>query len=213
MRIKCFLAILFAVLLSNQTVCHAQFLDNMLFKKKSKTGLGYYVWPIFFGGGTFFFSEAGLDQHWPGYSLSGGVTFAIFERNVSFHKYEGNLGFFADVLYSYRAYDGFPQSLNYRIEESTADLAAGVGFLNFYAGPYVQFPISTRVRVREWTIEDFGGLSRTPSFSFMTGFRIVGNHLGIDARLLLGQGPGQFLRKAFGDHWLGQLSLGFTAGF
>jgi hypothetical protein len=212
MRIRHLAAILLVVLFSNQTDCHAQFLDNM-FKKKSKTGVGYYVWPIFFGGGTFFFSEQGLDQHWPGYSLSGGITFSILERNVDFYKYNGNLFFFTDALYSYRVYDGYPQSLHYRIEETTADLAAGAGFANFYLGAYIQFPIHAEIRVREWTIEDFKGLSRTPSFSLMGGFRIVGTHLGLDARFLLGQGPGQFLRKAFGDHWLGQISLGFTAGF
>jgi len=212
MRIKHLIVILFLVLFSNQTDCHAQFLDNV-FKKKSKTGMGYYVWPIFFGGGTFFFSELGLDQHWPGYLLSGGVTFSVLERNVDFYKYNGNLFFFVDALYSYRAYDGYPQSLHYHIEETTADLAAAVGFANFYLGAYAQFPVHAEIRVREWTIEDFKGLSRTPSFSLMGGFRIVGNHLGLDARILLGQGPGQFLRKAFGDHWLGQISLGVTAGF
>jgi hypothetical protein len=212
MGIKCFLAIFLAVLLSNQAVCHAQFADNF-FKKKSKTGVGYYIWPVFFGGGTFFFSEAGLDQHWPGYSLSGGVTFSMFERNVSFQEYQGNLGFFIDALYAYRAYDGFPQGLNYRIEETTADLAAGLSFLDFYLGAYIQLPVHAAIRVREWTIEDFDGLSRTPSFSLMGGARIVGDHIGIDARLLLGQGPGQFLSKAFGDRWLGQLSLGLLAGF
>jgi len=184
-----------------------------MFKKKSKTGMGYYVWPVFFGGGTFFFSEQGLDQHWPGYSLSGGVTFSIFERSVVFYDREGNLFFFADALYSYRAYDGYPETLHYRIEETSADLAAAVGFANFYLGAYVQFPLYATIAVREWTIEDFKGLSRTPSFSLMGGFRIVGNHLGLDARILLGQGPGQFLRKAFGDHWLGQISLGLMAGF
>jgi len=212
MWIKHLIVILFLVLFSNQTDCHAQFLDNM-FKKKSKTGVGYYVWPIFFGGGTFFFSEQGPDEHWPGYSLSGGITFSIFERSVVFYDREGNLFFFADALYSYRAYDGFPQSLHYRIEETTADIAAAVGFANFYLGAYAQFPLYATIAVREWTIEDFNGLSRTPSFSLMGGFRIVGDHLGLDARILLGQGPGQFLGKAFGDRWLGQISLGFTAGF
>jgi len=212
MRIKHIITILFLILFSNQTDCHAQFLDNM-FKKKSKTGMGYYVWPVFFGGGTFFFSEQGLDEHWPGYSLSGGMTFSIFERSVVIYNREGNLFFFADALYSYRAYDGYPETLHYRIEETTADLAAAVGFANFYLGAYAQFPLYAIIAVREWTIEDFDGLSRTPSFSLMGGYRIVGSHLGLDARILLGQGPGQFLRKAFGDHWLGQISLGLMAGF
>ena len=212
MRIKHLILIILMILFSNQADCHAQFLDNM-FKKKSKTGMGYYVWPVFFGGGTFFFSEQGLDEHWPGYSLSGGVTFSIFERSVVFYDREGNLFFFADALYSYRAYDGYPETLHYRIEETTADLAAAVGFANFYLGAYAQFPLYATIAVREWTTEDFDGLSRTPSFSLMGGFRIVGSHLGLDARILLGQGPGQFLRKAFGDHWLGQISLGLMAGF
>ncbi|MCL2206785.1 MAG: hypothetical protein FWB90_01665 [Fibromonadales bacterium] len=212
MRIKFLVALFFALLLSSQSVCHAQFFDNA-FKKKSKTGVGYYFWPIFFGGGTFFFSEENLDSHPPGYTFSGGVTFSIFERKVNFMEYEGNLFFFADALYSFRAYEGYPQELHYHIEETTMDLAVGVGFNNIYIGALAQLPNYATIKVREWTIEDFKGLSRDPSFSFICGFRIVGDHLGIDIRLLLGQGPGQFLSKAFGDHWLGQLSVGITAGF
>jgi hypothetical protein len=200
MRIKCLLAILLAF-----SVCSAkqqQSLMDML--KTSKSGKGYYFWPIFFGGGTFFFSETGLDEHWPGYLLSGGLTLSI---------YEGNISFFSDVLYSYRSYDGFPQLLHYKIDETTADLAIAVGLENLYIGGYVQFPLTTRLGVREWTMEDFNGLSRTPSFSLMGGIRIAKKNLGLDLRLLLGQGPGQFLSKELGDHWLGQVSLGVMGGF
>jgi hypothetical protein len=200
MRIKCLLAILLAF-----SVCSAkqqQSLMDML--KTSKSGKGYYFWPIFFGGGTFFFSETGLDEHWPGYLLSGGLTLSI---------YEGNISFFSDVLYSYRAYDGFPQLLHYKIDETTADLAIAVGLDGLYVGGYVQFPLTTRLGVREWTMEDFNGLSRTPSFSLMGGIRIAKKNLGLDLRLLLGQGPGQFLSKELGDHWLGQVSLGVMGGF
>jgi hypothetical protein len=69
------------------------------------------------------------------------------------------------------------------------------------------------VRVKEWTIEDFDGISRTPSFSLMCGMRITRKHLGLDVRLLLGQGPGHFLKDSLGDHWLGQLSIGVMGGF
>jgi hypothetical protein len=202
MQIKC----LFVIILLALSLCPAkqqpQTLMNML--KTSKSGKGYYFWPIFFGGGTFFFSEAGLDEHWPGYSISGGLTFSIYEKDLSF---------FADALYSYRAYDGFPQPLHYRMRETTADLALAVGLETLYIGGYAQFPLNTRLRVSEWTMEDFNGLSRTPSFYLMGGIRIVRKNLGLDLRLLLGQGPGQFLSKDLGDHWLGQISLGFTGGF
>jgi hypothetical protein len=201
MRIKCLLAILLAL-----SLCPAkqqpQTLIDML--KTSKSSKGYYFWPIFFGGGTAFFSEMGLDEHWPGYSLSGGLTFSI---------YEGNLSFFTDALYSYRAYDGYPQPLHYRIEETTTDLAVGVGLETLYIGGYAQFPLNTKLRVSEWTMEDFNGLSRTPSFSLMCGIRMVKKNVGVDLRLLLGQGPGQFLSNALGDHWLGQISLGVMGGF
>jgi hypothetical protein len=208
MQIKC----LFAIILLALSLCPAKQQPQTLIDllktsnlfKSSKTGKGYYFWPIFFGGGTFFFSETGLDEHWPGYLLSGGLTFSI---------YEGDLSFFTDVLYSYRVYEGYPQPLHYRIDEATADLALAVGLDIFYLGSYVQFPLNTKLRVTEWTIEDFNGLSRTPSFSFMCGIRIAKKNLGMDLRLLLGQGPGQFLSKELGDHWLGQISLGVTGGF
>jgi hypothetical protein len=206
MQTKHALAICLAVLLSHQTICHAKQQKDWKSKTREAASL---VWPIFFGGGTFFFSQAGTDQHYPGYALSGGLTLYANEKNVIDTM---DVFFFIDALYSYRAYEGFPQELHYRIEETSADLAAAVGFGNIYAGGYVQFPLNTMVRVSEWTIEDFDGLSRSPSFSFMCGLRAAGKHLGIDIRLLLGQGPGQFLKKTFGDeHWLGQISLGFMA--
>jgi hypothetical protein len=207
MQIKRLFLICLAVLLSLQTICHAKaHKDGWKSKTRQAASL---VWPIFFGGGTFFFTQTGTDQHYPGYTFSGGLTFYAKEKNVIDTV---DVFFFIDALYSYRAYDGFPQELHYRIEETSADLAAGVGFGNLYVGCYVQIPVNTMVKVSEWTIEDFDGLSRSPSFSLMGGLRVTGKHLGIDARLLLGQGPGQFLRKSFGDdHWLGQISLGFMA--
>jgi hypothetical protein len=206
MRIKYLLFICIAILFPQQAACSTLYGPQSLVEilgqiKPSRAG--YYFWPIFFGGGTFFFSNEGLDHHDPGYSLSSGLTFSI---------YKGNMFFLGDALYSYRVYDGFPQSLHYRVEETTADIAAGIGLNIFYAGAYVQFPANAKLGVSEWTIEDFDGISRTPSFSLMCGVRIVEKHFGVDIRLLLGQGPGQFLRKDFGDHWLGQISLGFTAG-
>jgi hypothetical protein len=208
MRIKCLLAILLALSICYPAGQQPQTLIDLLRTsdvfKTSKTGKGYYFWPIFFGGGTFFFSETGLDEHWPGHSLSGGLTFSI---------YEGGLSFFTDVLYSYSVYEGYPQTLHYRISEATADLALAVGLEVFYLGGYAQFPLNTRLRVNEWTMEDFNGLSRTPSFSFMGGARIAKKNFGVDLRLLLGQGPGQFLSKELGDHWLGKISLGVMGGF
>jgi len=200
------LATCLAVLLSHQTICHAKLQKDWKTQTRKAATL---FWPIFFGGGTFFFTQTGADQHDPGYTLSGGLTLYTEEKNVIDTI---DVFFFIDALCSYRAYDGFPQELHYRIEETSADLAVGVGFRNIYAGGYIQIPVNTIVRVREWTIEDFEGISRNPSFSLMGGMRITGKHLGIDARLLLGQGPGQFLKKSFGDeHWLGQISLGFMA--
>jgi hypothetical protein len=173
------------------------------FFKNTKTG-NYYFWPIIFGSGTFFFTLTNIDEHWPGYSLSGGGTFSM-------HKEK--LFLLTDALYSYRAYDGFPQTLHYEIGETTADLALAVGYDIYYLGGYVQFPLTTKLRVSEWTMEDFGGVSRSTSFSLMGGARIAKKNWGIDLRLLLGQGPGYFLSKDFGDHWLGQISLGFMGGF
>ncbi len=234
MRTKFLLAICLAVL-TLQTVCHAeaktqskeknskpqtqsqaqpqsQFamlsMMNKMFTRNSKPGLDFDIWPIFMGGGTFFFSEEGPDSHYPGYSLSGGLTSILYEKYIYF---------FIDALYSYRAYEGTPSSdvspVNFRIEETTADLGAAIGYGIFYLGCYVQFPLSTTIRVREWTLDDFSGISRTTSFSGMAGIRITGDHLGIDLRVLLGQGPGQFLKSSLGDHWLGQVSLGFMGGF
>jgi hypothetical protein len=197
------LAISLAVLLSHQPICHAKLQKDWKSKTREAATL---FWPIFFGGGTFFFNKDGLDNHDPGYTLSGGLTFYAKEKNVIDTI---DVFFFIDALYSYRAYEGFPQLLHYRIEETSADLAVGVGFGNLYGGAYIQFPINTMVRVSEWTKEDFEGLSRNPSFSLMCGTRAAWKHFGVDLRLLLGQGPGQFLRKSFGDdHWLGQVSLG-----
>jgi hypothetical protein len=202
------------ILLLQQTVCGAQssLSDNPflnLFQKKTvKPGFHFYAWPVFFGGGTLFFSEKGPDSHYPGYSFSGGLTFSVYEEYISF---------FTDVLYSYRAYDGTPASdvspVHFRIEETTADLALGVAYQIFYIGGYAQFPMNTMIKVREWTLDDFNGISRTPSFYFMGGIRTVGKHLGLDVRFLLGQGPGQFLRSSLGDHWLSQVSLGIMGGF
>jgi len=209
MRTKHLLAICLVVLFSHQTICYAKVnndkSNNNGWKSQTRKAASL-VWPIFFGGGTFFFNNGGPDEHYPGYALSGGLTFHIEEKDLIDTI---DVFFFIDALYSYRAYDGFPDELHYRIEESSADLAVGVGFEYIYIGGYMQFPMNTIVKVREWTIEDFDGLSRSPSFSFMTGLRATGKHLGVDLRLLLGQGPGQFLKKSFGEgHWLGQISLG-----
>ena len=206
---KHLLAISLAILFSHQTICYAKVSND---KANNDNNWKYVrkgaslVWPIFFGGGSFFFSPNGMDSHYPGYALSGGLTFHIKEKDLIDTI---DVFFFIDALYSFRAYDGFPDELHYRIEESSADIAVGVGFEYLYAGGYIQFPINTMVKVKEWTIEDFDGLSRKTSFSFMGGLRATGKHLGIDIRLLLGQGPGQFLKKSFGEgHWLGQVSLG-----
>ncbi|MCL1956884.1 MAG: hypothetical protein FWF63_06140 [Fibromonadales bacterium] len=205
MWIKRSFAICLVVLFSHQTICHAK-LHNNDWKSQARKASSF-VWPIFFGGGTFFFTQEGIDQHYPGYALSGGLTVYANEKNVIDTI---NVFFFIDALYSYRAYEGFPEELHYRIEETSADIAAGIGFGNLYAGGYIQFPINTMVRVKEWTKEDFEGLSRSPSFSLMGGLRMTGKHLGVDLRVLLGQGPGQFLKRSFGEeHWLGQISLGF----
>jgi hypothetical protein len=208
MRIKGLLAICL-ILLMQQTVCGAKIsssgdFQNPFQKKTVKPGFHFNIWPIFFGGGTFFFSELGPDSHYPGYALSGGLTFSVYEEYISF---------FADALYSYRAYDGLPQTLHYTIEESTADVALGVALGILYIGGYVQFPMHTMIKVEERTQDDFNGISRSTSFSAIGGVRMMGKHLGLDIRLMLGQGPGQFLSKEFGDHWLGQVSVGVTGGF
>jgi len=201
---KHLLAIGLAVLLSHQTICHAK-LHNNDWKSQTRKAATLF-WPIFFGGGTFFFNKDNLDEHNPGYALSGGLTVHIKEKDLIDTI---DVFFFIDALYSYRAYEGFPEELHYQIKESSADLAIGIGFENLYVGGYIQFPINTMVKVREWTAEDFDGLSRNTSFSFMGGLRATGKHLGVDLRLLLGQGPGQFLKRSFGEgHWLGQISLG-----
>jgi hypothetical protein len=200
MQIKCLLAVLLAFY-----VCSAkeeeQSWDYVF--KNTKSG-SYYFWPIIFGSGTFFFSMSSIDDHWPGYSLSGGGTFSM-------HKEK--LFFITDVLYSYRSYDGYPQTLHYEIGETTADLALAIGYDIYYLGGYTQFPVTTKLRVREWTTEDFDGISRSISFAFIAGARVAKKNFGFDIRLLLGQGPGQFLSKDFGDHLLGQVSLGFMGGF
>jgi len=203
---KHLLATCLAILLSHQTICHAKLQKDWKHQTRQATSL---VWPIFFGGGTFFFTKEGPDSHYPGYALSGGLTFHVNEKDFIDTM---DVFFFTDILYSSRVYDGFPQEVHYSIEENSADLAIGAGFGNLYAGAYLQIPLNTTIKVKEWTIEDFDGLSRSLSFSFMCGMRITGKHLGVDARLLLGQGPGQFLKKSLGDdHWLGQISLGFMA--
>jgi len=200
---KHLLAISLAILFSHHTICHAKLQKDWKSQTRQAATL---FWPIFFGGGTFFFTQDGADQHYPGYVFSGGLTIYKKEKNLIDTI---DVFFFMDALYSYRAYDGFPQELHYRIEETSADLAVGVGFRNLYAGGYIQFPVNTMVRVKEWTTEDLEGLSRSPSFSLMGGMRVTWKHFGVDLRLLLGQGPGQFLKKDFGDeHWLGQVSLG-----
>ncbi|MDR3000117.1 MAG: hypothetical protein LBU89_02540 [Fibromonadaceae bacterium] len=214
MRIKLPIAIL-AILLSHQIVCSQNkdkdklilgnyTIDKLLRKRDPNSVLDFSVWPIFYGGGTFFFNEIEIVQHYPGYSLSGGLTFNIYDSGIFF---------FTDALYSYRAYDGYPENIHYRIQENTADLAIGAGLEIFYIGAYAQFPISAKIRVSEWTLDDFDGLSRNPSFSLIGGIRVTGKYLGIDARLLLGQGPGQFLSRAFGESWLGQISIGIMGGF
>jgi len=205
MQTKRLILIFLAILLSHQTICHAKQ------QKGSKSKTNEFIpaiMPIVFGGGTFFFTPAGLDQHYPGYTLSGGLSFYANEKDLIDTM---DVSIFIDALYSYRAYDGIPAELHYRIEETSLDIAAGIGLSNLYVGCYVQTPVKTMVRVSEWTIEDYDGLARKSSFSFMGGYRIVGKRLGFDARLLLGQGPGQFLRKSMGDSWLGQFSLGIMA--
>ena len=208
---KHLLAICLAVLFSHQTICYAKVNNDKANNdnnwKYNASKAATLVWPIFFGGGTFFFSPIdGLDEHYPGYTFSGGLTIHIYEKDLIDTT---DVFFFLDALYSYRAYEGFPQELHYHIKETSTDLAVGVGFRNLYVGGYIQFPVNTVVKVREWTIEDFEGLSRDPSFSFMGGLRATGKHFGVDIRLLLGQGPGQFLKRTFGEeHWLGQISLG-----
>jgi len=196
MRTKFLFAIFLSVLFSQHGICYA------------KKTFQFSVWPIFFGGGTFFFTELGPEESYPGYSLSGGATIILDESVM-----KSKITLFADALLSYRAYNDSTENLNYGIRETTADIAIAAGLDGLYAGAYVQFPINAEVRVREWTLDDFSGLSRNPSFSLMGGYRITGKHLGLDARLLLGQGPGQFLKKSFGESWLGQLSLGIMAAF
>jgi len=188
-------------------ICLAVLSLQTVYAAEKKIGKTYYVWPIFFGGATFFFSGDGPDAHYPGYSLSGGVSASLATRFATF---------FTDVLYSYRAYDGFPESVHYRIEETSGDLAIAVmPWQPFYVGGYIQlFPINTKIRVKEWTLDDFNGISRSPSFSIMGGARLMGKYFGLDARLLLGPGPGFFLgRRELGDHWIGQISVGITGGF
>jgi len=189
-------------------ICLAVLTLQTVYAAEKKSNRTYSIWPIFFGGGTFFFSGTGPDAHYPGYSFSGGLSASLYTKFATF---------FTDILYSYRAYDGFPELLHYRIEETSGDLAICVapGALEpFYIGGYIQLiPINTMIRVREWTLDDFNGISRTPSFYIMGGARMMGKRLGVDARLLLGPGPGQFLKREFGDHWLGQISLGITGGF
>jgi hypothetical protein len=215
MRIKYLFVIFLASLFSQHGICHAKITKTE--KTTTKTGkaetkdptkLQFSVWPIFFGGGTFFFTELGPEESYPGYLLSGGLT-VILSETITKTK----ITLFADALLSYRAYDGFPEMLNYSIKETTADIAIAAGLDGLYAGAYVQFPMSAKVKVREWTLDDFNGLSRNPSFSLMGGLRMTGKHLGVDARILLGQGPGQFLKKPFGERQLGQISLGIMAGF
>jgi len=209
MKIKHLFLICLAVLLSHQTICYAK-TTKSTWKSKPRE-FASIVWPIVFGGGSFFFNKDAIDEQYPGYTFSGGLSFYKKEKDMIDTI---DVFIFMDVLYSYRAYKGFPQELHYRIEENSADLAIGIGFGGLYAGGYIQFPINTAIRVKEWTAEDFEGLSRSTSFSLMGGWRITGKHLGVDLRLLLGQGPGQFLKKDFGDdHWLGQLSLGFMGRF
>jgi len=207
-KIKRLFLIFLAVLLSQQTICYAKTPPKNNWKTKTREFTSI-IWPIFFGGGTFFFNPDGIDSQNPGYALSGGLTFFVKEEDIIDTT---DVFFFVDALYSYRAYDGFPQEVHYKIEENSADIAVGVGFDYFYVGCYIQVPTNTIISVREWTIEDFEGLSRSTSFSLMGGLRAAGKHLGIDLRALLGQGPGQFMKKSLGDdHWLGQISLGLMA--
>jgi hypothetical protein len=201
MRGKHLLLIILLTFFSLCSAAQSAFTDLL---KNERSSRSFYLWPVFFGGGTFFFSETGFDQQLPGYSFSGGLTFFV---------YEGNISFFTDALYSYRDYEGFPQSAHYRMEESTADLAIAARYEVYYLGGYVQFPLNTSIRVREWTMEDFTGISRSASFSLMGGVRITKKHLGLDLRFLFGQGPGQFLSKGLGDHWLSQISVGIMGGF
>jgi len=209
MKIKRIFFILLAILLS-QAICHAKAPPKNKWKTQTRS-FASMLWPIVYGGGTFFFNQDGVDEHNPGYAISGGLTFNLKEKDIIDTL---DVFFFIDALYSYRAYKGFPQEIHYQIKENSADLAVGVGFNYFYVGCYIQVPTNTIVKVSDWTIDDFNehDLSRSTSFSLMTGFRGTGKHLGADIRLLLGQGPGQFLNKSFGnEHWLGQISIGLMA--
>jgi hypothetical protein len=215
MRTKFLFAIFLATLFLQHGICHAK----RPFERFSKTESAkaettkvedshkfrFSIWPVVFGGGTFFFTELGPEEKRPGYSISGGTTIILNETIM-----QSFVTLFADALFSYRAYEGL-YNITYDIKETTADFDIAAGIDNWYIGVYSQFPVTTKVKVREWTMNDFGKLSRNPSFSLMGGYRLTGEHLGLDARLLLGQGPGQFLRKAFGDSWLGQISLGIMA--
>jgi|GEM_PF-1909496 len=220
MHIKLLLAISLAVVLSGcapsepktKTTKRVVVVHEVKEVKKEPT-TGHYIWPIFFGSGSFFFSEMGPAFHMPGYGFSGGLTASYFLRDFGALDYRGNLFAFSDLLYSFRSYDGHPQKVKYHIDESTVDLAFGGGFRSTYIGGYLQFPNKATVRVRDWTIEDFRGLDRSTSFSFMFGYRMTAKYMGIDFRFLLGQGPGSFLSSSLGDYWLGQVSVGVMAGF
>ncbi|MDR0517257.1 MAG: hypothetical protein LBH25_09470 [Fibromonadaceae bacterium] len=208
MRNKCVLLI--CLLLFSQQAAHSAQSEKQLsivetITQAMKGKVGFYFWPVFFGGGNMLLTEEKADI--AGYVFSGGLTASI---------YKGELFFFGDALYSYRVLDR-SQALNYRIEEHTTDLALGVGVDAVYVGGYVQFPMNTMLKVSEWTMEDFEGISRVPSVSFMLGWRMTLRltkiaRLGIDARLLIGQGPGQFLKKSLGDNAFSQISLGIMGG-
>jgi hypothetical protein len=173
----------------------------------------YYIWPIAMGGGTFFFSNFTPDNHPLGYAFSGGMTFSINDSEWD-SKQLSDVSFFLDVLFSQRAYEGFPQEVHYDIEVRTIDVSLAAAFKIFYAGALIAFPVNTNLSVKEWPNADFSEFSIYPAFSFMCGVRIKGKSLGTDLRLLLGQGPGQFISSEFAsDHWLGQIMLGVMAGF
>jgi hypothetical protein len=157
-----------------------------------------------FGGGTFLLFNEGADLRSSGYLFSGGTTI---------HVGTGEIAFFSDILYSFRAYDGYPSDIHYNIKELSTDIALAVALGDLYAGGYIRFPMNTVIKVDEWTLEDFGNTSTSPSFYLMGGARKRWKHVGLDGRILIGQGAGQYVSgRSLGDNLLSQISVGFMFG-
>jgi len=224
---KRILIALFAILFLQQAIYSKESVPILFKTKKYDTNWSLDIWPVFFGGGNFFYSsEEGFESHWPGYALSGGLTISpyyftkkmqVMATNEDGTTSRKNVGgeitfFFADILYSYRNYNGFPQHFDYHIEETSMDFALGLGFLGVYIGSCVQIPLASKITVKDWTLDDFNGLSRSPSFYGIFGYRRAGRFLGVDFRVSIGQGPGHFLSNRFGDRLLTHVSLGIMGG-